>query len=317
MSALRVAAVDMGTNSVRLLVAGISGDRESPRLVTLHRRMTITRLGEGVDGSGALREEAVERTLAALREYRRLMDREGVAVRSAAATSAAREAGNAGPFLRAAAGILGTEPRVLSGREEAALSFLGATYDLGPLRPEDRPVLVFDIGGGSTEIIVGRGGEILLDRSLEVGCVRMSERFLHSDPPAQDELEAMERHLRGVMGESARELARHRPGLVVGLAGTVTTLAGLSLGLREYDGEAIHHSRLGRGEVDALYRRLASQSLAERRDFMRLEPGRADVIVGGAAVLRSLMHAAGWGELLVSEKDILDGLAIAAAFEGA
>ena len=309
----RAAAVDIGTNSVRLLVAEVRGSRESPALKTLQRRMAITRLGEGVDESGELSEEAVERTLEALRRYRELADRESVTVRVAAATSAARDALNAGPFLSAAAGILGTVPAVLGGREEAALSFLGATYDLGPLRPADSPVLVFDIGGGSTEIIAGRDGEILLDRSIDVGCVRMSERFLRSDPPARAELEAMDGYLEGVMFPMAKELERLGAGLVVGLAGTVTTLAGLSMGLEEYDGEAIHHSRLGRGEVEEIFARLVSLTLAERKSLMRLEPGRADVIVGGTAVLRALVRAAGCEEVLVSEMDILDGLALAAA----
>ncbi len=306
--------MDIGTNSVRLLVAEVAGSRERPALETLHRRMTITRLGQGVDGSGVLREQAMERTLAALREYRALMELEGVQARSAAATSAARDAVNADPFLDAAARVLGTAPRVISGREEAALSFLGATYDLGEQETAGRPVVVFDIGGGSTEIMAGRRGDILLERSLEVGCVRMSERFLHSDPPARDELESMELYLDGIMTPLAEETASLGPGLVVGLAGTVTTLSGLNMGLERYHTEAIHHSRLRRGEVEAIYGRLSSLSLAERREFMRLEPGRADVIVGGAAVLRALMRAAAWEEVLVSEKDILDALAITAAF---
>ncbi len=313
MGAVRAAGVDIGTNSARLLVAEVAGSLERPTLKTLHRRMAITRLGQGVDGSGALREEAMERTLAVLREYRELMDREGVSARRVAATSAARDAANASRFLAAAAEVLETVPRVLSGREEAALSFLGATYDLGDLRPPDRTLTVFDIGGGSTEVVVGRDGEILLDRSVDVGCVRMSERFLRSDPPLSEELAAMEAYLDGVMGPVAAEIAPLEPGLVVGLAGTVTTLSGLNMGLRRYHGERIHHSRLGRDEVADIYGRLASLSLRERRDLMRLEPGRADVILGGAAVLVSLMRAAGWEEVLVSEKDILDGLALTAA----
>ncbi len=316
---MKAASVDIGTNSVRLLVAEVESGEHGPVIRTLHRRMTITRLGQGVDREGRLYPEAEERTLRVLREYRALLDAEGVRRVEAAATSAVRDASNAGLFLERAAGVLGVRPRVLSGEEEAVLSFLGATHDLGTARDPEGPgvtpglILVVDIGGGSTEVILGRGGEVLRAGSIDVGCVRMAERFLLSDPPAPGELAGMEDHLRGELEAMAEELGRPRPELAVGLAGTVTTLAGMRLGLSEYDGEAIHHTWLTRSEVEEEYRHLASLPLEERKRYMRLERDRADVIVGGCGVLRAVMDGFRLERLLVSEKDILDGLVIRAS----
>lgn len=207
---------------------------------------------------------------------------------------------------------MGSRPRMLSGNEEARLSFLGATYDLGALLPPGDAVLVVDIGGGSTEIVVGRDDDILEEFSLDVGCVRMSERFLAHDPPLQRELEDMQGFVRSLLAPQAGRISRLSPRLLVGLAGTVTTLSGLHQGLQRYDGDAIHHSWLSLQEVQGLYARLRSLPLAERKALMRLEPGRADVIVGGTGVLLVLLQELGWEKFLVSEKDILDGLAISA-----
>lgn len=314
---IRAAAVDIGTNSVRLLIGEVARGREgAPTLRTLRRVMTITRLGEGVDERGLLKPEAVARTAETLRRYRELMDREGAQAWRVAATSAARDAANAAEFMAMVRGIMGTEPRVISGKEEARLTFLGATYDLGELRPARGAIMVVDIGGGSTEIVMGEGREIVYERSLDVGCVRMSERYLVTDPPGAQELGEMEVHIRSVLVPHLEEIARLAPALVVGTAGTVTTLSGLKLGLREYDGEAIHHSWLALAEVEELYARLRSLPLEERRSLLRLEPGRADVIVGGTGVLAVLMRELGQDLVLVSEKDILDGLALTAAAGG-
>lgn len=307
---MRAAAVDIGTNSVRLLVAEVEEREGGPFLHALHRRMTITRLGQGVDRIGRLYPEGEERTLRVLLEFRKIMEEEGVKAREAAATSAVRDASNAVSFLERAAEVLGVSPRVLSGEEEARLSFLGATYDLGSWLPPRGLVLVVDIGGGSTEFILGKGRQVERVRSLNVGCVRMAERFLSSDPPSPAELARMEGHLEGELATLAEELGHPHPALAVGLAGTVTTLAGMRLGLCEYDGDAIHHTWLTRTEVEEEYRRLASLPLEERKRYMRLEPGRADVIVGGSAVLRAVLAGFSLDRLLVSEKDILDGLVL-------
>ncbi len=310
---MKVAAVDIGTNSVRLLIAEVARGREEPVLRTLHRRMRITRLGEGVDESGVLRREALQRTRHVLGEYRDLMRKEGVAAWGAAATSAVRDAANAALFHAMVEEVMGAGARVLTGREEARLSYLGATYDLGELEPAGGTLLVVDIGGGSTEIILGRGGQAIREWSLDVGCVRMSERFLRTDPPTPGEKEEMESFLRGRMAPLAREVKPARPALAVGLAGTVATLSGIRLGLSTYDGEAIHHSWLTRLDVEELYASLSALPCGERRGLMRLEPGRADVIVGGCGVLAVFMRELAVESLLVSEKDILDGLALEAA----
>jgi exopolyphosphatase/guanosine-5'-triphosphate,3'-diphosphate pyrophosphatase len=313
MNPVRTAGIDIGTNSVRLLVADVSLSGQTISLRTIHRLMKITRLGEGVDANGRLGEEAIERTLEVLRDYGKLMRGAGVLACRVAATSAARQAANASQFLEAVRNILEAEPRVLSGEEEADLSFLGATYDLDELWPREQGVLVADIGGGSTEIVLGTREEILLRTSIDVGCVRMSERFIGSDPPAASELHQMDEYIRSALGHVTREANSFSVGLVIGLAGTITTLSGLKLGLENYRGEIIHHSWLNRQDVEELYTRLVSLTLDERRAYMKLEPGRADIIVGGVAVLRVLLDQWGIERLLVSEKDILDGLAIAAA----
>lgn len=310
---MRAAGVDIGTNSVRLLVAEVDRGGDLPRLKTLKRLMTITRLGEGVDEKGVLNGDAMRRTADVLRRYRRLMREERTEAWEVAATSAAREAANADEFMGLVRKIMDREPRVLSGKEEAGLSFIGATYDLGELRPREGTVLVVDIGGGSTEIMVGEEGNILEQHSLDVGCVRMSERFLVNDPPLPVELDAMEGYIRSLISPYSASIARWFPRLMVGLAGTVTTLSGLKQGLDHYEGEAVHHSWLTLGDVEELYGRLCSLPLDERRSFMRLEPGRADVIIGGTAVLKVLLRELGWDRFLVSEKDILDGLVINAA----
>lgn len=317
----RLASIDVGTNSTRLLVADCDGERTR----TVDRRMIITRLGRGVDESHRLSPAAVERTAAVLKDYRAVLDTlepEGV---RAAATSALRDCGNGWEFLDLAGEIIGCRPEILAGEEEARMSFLGALSDLEAECGEG-DVLVFDVGGGSTEIIVGGraarpapGSPGFSDgpekgmklRSVDVGCVRMSERFLSaSDPPSPVEVGRMESHLVRALKPAMEQLLPGELSIGVGLAGTVTTLSAIKQGLKEYDTERIHHSRLSREDVEELFVNLASVDLSERKRVMGLEPGRADVIVGGAAVLRVIMDLAGLTEILVSEKDILDGLVI-------
>jgi len=292
-----VAAIDVGTNSVRLLV----GDG-----TTSHERlMRITRLGRGVDATGRLDPTAIEATLAVLRDYRSVMDRFELSSIRMTATSAARDAANRADFFGPAAEIVGVEPELLSGEQEAALSFLGATAELDPA---DGPFLVVDIGGGSTEVVVGTTG-VVASRSIDVGCVRMTERFLHGDPPGADELA----NCLSVLALEWDELAATMPELstarrLVGLAGTVVTVAAVEIGLPAYDRNATHHFTLTKGAVEDVFRTLATESLADRVHNPGLEAERADVIVGGCCVLVSLMRSLGLDECLVSESDILDGL---------
>jgi len=298
-----VAAIDIGTNSVRLLV---SQDGRT----TLDRLMRITRLGKGVDASGRLDPDAIERTVAVLREYRDVMDRFGVGRVRMTATSAARDAANRDDFFDAAEAAVGVRPELLSGEEEGRLSFLGATADLDPA---DGPFLVCDIGGGSTEFSYGTT-ESEATISTDMGCVRITEAWLHSDPPSAEELSQaisiVEIHLDDVVREipEATEAATF-----VGLAGTVSAAAAIEIGLAEYDRDRIHHFVLTKAAVEDVFRTLATEALADRIHNPGLERERADVIVGGMCVLVSIMRRLGFRECLVSEADILDGLAMSIA----
>jgi exopolyphosphatase/guanosine-5'-triphosphate,3'-diphosphate pyrophosphatase len=302
---MRAAGIDLGTNSTRLLVGEIS-HRDGP-LVTLDRRMTITRLGEGVDATRRLAPAAIERNLAALREYRRAIDAlGGVDAIRATATSAARDATNRADFFGPASEILGTELELLPGEEEAELSFLGATHDIdGAGQP---PYLVVDIGGGSTEFVVGTTAPEGA-MSVDVGCVRLTEAWLHSDPPAPEELSQAVHVAREHLVDVIREIPEVETAkTLIGLAGTVTTVAAIELGLAEYDRDRIHHARLSREAVEDVFRTLATEPAEQRRHNPGLEPGRVDVIVGGVIVLVTILRTMGFDEVLVSESDILDGL---------
>ena len=302
---MRAAAIDIGTNSTRLLVAEV--DRPDGPLRTLDRRMTITRLGQGVDATRRLAPEAIERTVAALREYRDAIDAVGdvVAVR-ATATSAARDAENRDEFFEAAHDALGVTPELLAGTEEARLSFLGATTGLADVAPA--PYLVVDIGGGSTEFVVGtETPEGLL--SVDIGCVRVTETWLHSDPPTPEELSQAIHVVREHLTDVRREVpAVATAKTLVGLAGTVSSFAMIEQGLPVYDRDRVHHFRLTRAAAEDVFRTLATEAVADRAHNPGLEPGRVDVIVGGAVILVSVLRAFGFDELLTSESDILDGL---------
>ncbi len=294
-----VAALDCGTNSTRLLVTDGSGR-------ALARQMRITRLGQGVDANHRLRPDAVERTLDALREFRLVMDRLGVRRARLAATSAVRDAVNGGDFLGAAAQVTRVDPELLSGEEEGRLSYAGATAGL----PE-APTLVIDIGGGSTEL-VSNIADGVRSVSLDIGCVRLTERYLRSDPPTPgqvaDAVVAIGTALGGaeevigVMGEMP-------PGVrLIGLAGTVSTLASLELDLDEYDRDRIHHFVLTGPAVERWCDVLGRETAAERAARPGIPEGREDVIFGGTLVLRQAMRRFGCRDCMVSEADILDGL---------
>jgi exopolyphosphatase/guanosine-5'-triphosphate,3'-diphosphate pyrophosphatase len=273
----------------------------------VERLMRITRLGEGVDRTGTLADAAVERTMVVLREFREALDRLGVERVRITATSAARDASNREAFFDAAESVIGTRPELLSGDEEGRLSFLGATSDLDPA---DGPFLVFDLGGGSTEFGYGTT-EAEAGLSLDVGCVRLTEKYLLHDPPQPEELLAAisltEAHLADVLREIPDSKSAR---CFVGLAGTVTTVAAVEIGLAEYDRDVIHHFVLTRDAVEDVFRTLATESRADRIHNPGLEAARADVIVGGCCALVAIMRTLGMDELVVSEADILDGLAL-------
>ncbi|HWV25919.1 MAG TPA: Ppx/GppA phosphatase family protein [Aeromicrobium sp.] len=298
--ATRVAAIDCGTNSIRLLITDLSSSGQHDVL----REMRIVRLGQNVDRTKHLDEAAIERTLTALREYRELIASFEVAHVRFCATSAVRDADNGAQFADRVEALLGVRPQVLAGTEEAAASFLGATRALGPGR-----TVVVDIGGGSTEIVVGDGATIESAVSLDIGSVRLTERFFASDPPTVDEITACIDHLDAVLAAPTSGLASI-PRLV-GVAGTVTTVAAHVMGLASYDSQAIHGARLLMADVRAACLSLVQMSVADRRALGFMHPGRADVIGAGALILDRLIEALPIDSdaMLVSESDILDGIA--------
>ena len=293
-----VAAVDCGTNSTRLLVS--RGGVE-----TLERRSIVTCLGQGVDASAQLNGDAIGRTLAVLEDYRRIMDRCGVEAVRATATSAARDARNAGEFFDAVAAVLGVRPELLDGETEARLGFDGATAGLDPDRG---PFLVVDIGGGSTEFGFGADRcEAVL--SADVGCVRLTEQHIGHDPPRPEELHAclsvVEAHLEDVLVAIPDV---RRTACLIGVAGTVTSAAADEMGLEPYDPERVHHFELTRAAAEDVFRTLATEDRAQRIANPGLHPDRADVIVAGMCVLVKIMRFFSFGSCLVSEADLLDGL---------
>lgn len=298
-----LAAIDIGTNSVLLTVA----EEHDGELVPLLERATITRLGAGVDRTRTLAEDACRRTLECLADYRRAIDALDVARLDVVGTSALRDAGGGADFVARAAEVLGAVPRVLTGTEEAALTFDGAHVGL----ELSGPLIVFDVGGGSTEIVTGSKGDgVLAARSLDVGSVRLFERHVTSDPASDAELAAIDAE----MARALESAPRGAPGsVVVGVAGTVTTLAALERGLTHYSSEAVHGSRLTAASVARLAADLARRTVAERRALPGLEPGRADVIVAGARIVLAVLRWAEAAEVVVSDRGVRWGVLARAA----
>ncbi len=308
----RVAAIDCGTNSIRLLVADVPAAGAHTDVL---RRMEIVRLGQGVDATGRLAPEAVERTRKVLADYASTARELGVEAVRMVATSASRDAANRGDFEDMVRAALGQLPDVVTGSEEAELSFLGATASLDRAAaahgsaPPEPPFLVVDIGGGSTEFVLG-DGEVRAARSVDIGCVRLTERHLRSDPPPPAEIDAAERDIRAALDQVTADVPVGEAATLVGLAGSVTTVAALALGLPAYDADAIHGSRISRDAVRAVTAGLLTATRAHRAALPVMHPGRVDVIGAGALILRVIMDAFDLGEVVVSEHDILDGIAL-------
>jgi exopolyphosphatase/guanosine-5'-triphosphate,3'-diphosphate pyrophosphatase len=310
---MRVAAVDCGTNSIRLLVADV--DPAAGTLTDVERSLEIVRLGEGVDRTGRLAPAALGRTLAALRGYADRITALGATRVRMVATSATRDASNRADFVAGVTAVLGVAPEVVTGAEEARLSFAGATADLpGTIAP---PYLVVDIGGGSTELVLGgagpQRGQVVAERSVDVGCVRLTERYLHDDPPTADQVRAATAAVDQALDEAARTVPLDQAATLVGLAGSVTTVAALHLRLDAYRADLIHHSRVGAGDVREISEELLAADHAQRAASPVLHPGRVDVIAAGALVLRRVLDRTGLPEVVVSERDILDGVALSLA----
>ena len=342
-SAVRVAAIDCGTNSLRLLIADVDPVRGT--LTDLSRRMEIVRLGQGVDATGRLAADALDRTFLVLADYAREIESASAGAVRMVATSATRDAVNAGEFVRGVTAILGRAPEVLSGGQEARLGFIGATAEFRPgpagksgpdsgrgrdggsgldggpgQAPLAPPYLVADIGGGSTEFVVGGNGAGSEDRlaavSVDIGCVRLTERHLHSDPPSAGEIAAATADVDAALTEVAARLPVASARTLLGLAGSVTTVTAIALGLDSYDPARIHHARIPASAVSAVTAELLRMSRLERASISVMHPGRADVIGGGALVLDRIVRRFGFAEVVASEHDILDGLAWSLAGPG-
>jgi exopolyphosphatase/guanosine-5'-triphosphate,3'-diphosphate pyrophosphatase len=332
----RVAAIDCGTNSIRLLIADITPERQSERgrgpapgqpgpkpLADVTREMRIVRLGAGVDRTGRLSEAALDRTMTALREYAGLIDAarpRPEAVRMVA-TSATRDAANAAEFTDRVVQILRVPPEVISGDEEASLSFTGATRELAgtPLAVTGAcppPYLVTDIGGGSTEFVLGEPDGVDGACSVNIGCVRLTERHLHTDPPLTAETRAAAQDIDAALDQVAAAVDTDKASTLVGLAGSVTTVAAIGLGLDQYRPERIHHARIPAERVREITARLLAMTRAERAAMPVMHPGRVDVIGAGALILDRIITRFGFREVLVSEHDILDGIAWSLADAG-
>ncbi|WP_160667170.1 Ppx/GppA phosphatase family protein [Pseudarthrobacter sp. ATCC 49987] len=310
----RVAAVDCGTNSIRLLIADVETDGAAPRLNDVVREMRVVRLGQGVDATGELAQEALDRTFAAAADYAGQIRHHGASKVRFVATSATRDARNRQVFVDGIRELLGVEPEVITGDSEAALSFAGASSVL-PSRGED-PVLVVDLGGGSTEFVLGNADGVIAARSVDIGCVRLTERHLRSDPPTAEQIAAAEADVDAAVDEAARTVPLDRAAAVVGVAGSITTITAHALALPEYSAAAIHGTELPLDAVRRACTELLEMSHAERAALPYMHPGRVDVIGAGALVWRRVMERLSEatdgrvGTAVTSEHDILDGIAL-------
>lgn len=305
----RVGVVDVGTNSTRLLIADVAADGT---VTELGRRSNVTRLGQGVDAGGALAGEAMDRVHVVLDEYRAALDEARVQTRVAVLTSAVRDASNGAAFVAEVRERYGLDARVIAGDEEAALTFLGATSERDPAATPGA-LAVIDIGGGSTELVIGAGRDVTFHVSTQLGVVRQSERHIHSDPPTLEELEALGDDIRGVFAAAVPQDVREGVTSAIAVAGTATSLAAIELELAPYDPARVHGHRLARATCELEFARLAEMTNAERREVVGLHPDRAPTIVAGARLLVEAMRTFGLDEVEVSEHDIVRGAALRAA----
>lgn len=299
---MKLASIDIGTNTTRLLIAEPGDDRS---LKTVLRLARITRLGEGVDTGRAFKPGAIKRTLDTLSEFKQILEAEGVVTVRVIATSAARDARDVAEFVEQA-GKIGFEVEILTGPQEAQFAFNGATYDAGDLIGPTR-YLVIDIGGGSTEFILGREGKTERLYSFDIGSVRLTEMFFRTDPPAPVELEKAQLLIRTETGRALSEF-RSMPLVAIGVAGTITTIAAVQQEMAIYDPEKIHHFKLTAPEIEEILQRFLSLPLEKRKKLPGLEPARADIIIAGTLILLEALRLLGLSELIVSEHDLLDGL---------
>lgn len=298
---MRVAAIDCGTNSIRLLIADIDGTN----FREIYRTMEIVRLGQGVDQNKAFHPDAIARTLAAVDLFAQEISKHGVERIRFCATSATRDAKNRELFINGVKDLLGIEPEVISGEEEARLSFIGATKEFAV---SDAPFLVVDIGGGSTEFVYGHS-DVEFAKSVNIGCVRMTERNIHSDPPAPQEIENARRDIQEAIGVAAEIVPITQAKTLIAVAGTATSVAASALNLEQYDRHLIHLARVSAEQTHLVAVTFAVMSAEQRSHVGYLHPGRADVFAAGSLILSEIMKATGAKEFVASEADILDGIA--------
>ena len=303
----RVAAIDCGTNSIRLLVADVDAHGNETRMTDVDRRMIIVRLGEGVDRTGEFSPAALERTFAACREYAEVIEATGAQHIRFVATSASRDVSNRDRFVDGVREILGVAPEVISGAEEAGLSFAGAVGGLAP-GVAAAPRLVVDIGGGSTECVLGDTAPEAAF-SVDIGCVRMTERHLQADPPTPDQIDATRADIATALDEMERHVPLREATSMIGLAGTVTTISAIAHRLVEYDPAVLHGSIITAEQIDEVVAELLVMPRAARAAMPVMHPGRVDVIAGGGLVLQAVVQRAEVPAVVVSETDILDGIA--------
>jgi exopolyphosphatase/guanosine-5'-triphosphate,3'-diphosphate pyrophosphatase len=302
---VRVAVIDIGSNSTRLLVADLDGDRVVDEL---ERRSVVTRLGAGVDANGRLQDDAMKRVYSTLDEFKEQIERCRPDTEIAILTSAVRDATNGSKFARAVAERYGFEPHVLKGDEEARLTFLGATSERDP--EDQTPTLVVDIGGGSTELVVGSGRDARFHVSTQAGVVRQTERHIAHDPPARDELDNLAHDVKAVISDAVAPEVRDDVQQGIAVAGTATSLAAIAQRLEPYDPKRVHGYTLSRSEVERILAELAAIPLEQRREVPGLHPDRAPTIVAGVIILREVMALFGLSAVEVSEHDILRGAAL-------
>lgn len=299
---MKVGVIDTGTNSTRLFVA----DAGAEQVEELDRITTVTRLGEGVDSGGRLHPQARERVHACVERYASVIGRLGASRVLLIATSSVRESRDGEEFITSLAADFGFEARILSGDEEARLSFAGATIGVDP----DERVALFDIGGGSTEMVSGRDGGVEFARSLALGCVRLTERFFNTDPVETAELESASAYIEDMLEREIDLGSLIKPDRTIAVAGTATALAAMDLGMPEYDRKLVHGHVITYGRIAELLGQLAAMTVAQKLDIPTMETGRADVIVAGALIMEHLMRYTGAGDVFISELDILDGTAL-------
>jgi exopolyphosphatase/guanosine-5'-triphosphate,3'-diphosphate pyrophosphatase len=303
---VRIAVVDVGTNTTRLYVAEVEGGQVARELTRISR---VTRLGAGVDASGRLATDALAREYTVLDEYHQLIEATAPDKRIAVMTSAVRDAANGKQFADDVASRFGLDVHVISGDEEAQLTYLGATDQL-QADPDGPPTLVFDIGGGSTELVIGHGERVDFHVSTQAGVVRQADRHINSDPPSGEELEAVALDVRSVLGQAVPAAQRSHPGRAIGVAGTPTSLAAIAQDLEPYDSDKVHGYRLTAAERDAIFERLVALPLAQRKQVKGLHPDRAIAILPGIVILTEVMRLFELDQVEVSEHDILRGAAL-------